>query len=205
MITWSLIGITVLTSFLAFNNPDTLAKCLMNPYKIIVKHEYYRLLTSGFIHQDYGHLFFNMVSLYFFGLGLEQWFVVGLPFGKTLFLLFYLAGIVVSDLPTLRKHRNDRNYNSLGASGGVSSILFAYIILNPTDKIYMYGIIGLPAFAWGALYMLYTVWQSKNNLGSGINHDAHLYGAIFGIIFILVAFPESATNFVAQLMQWSLF
>jgi membrane associated rhomboid family serine protease len=198
MITILIIATTCLLSILAWNNPETLEKCMLNPVNVIKKKEFFRLITSGFVHKDTAHLVFNMLSLFFFGPELENSFKAELHYGGTVFVLFYLFAIVVSDIPTLIKERSNRHYNSLGASGGVSSVLFSYVILNPMAKIYLYAIIGLPAFAWGALFLIYSAWQSKNAPNSGINHDAHLYGALFGMLFSLLAFKDAATNFLSN-------
>ena len=119
---------------------------IMNPYQVANRGQYYRLITSGFLHADWGHLFFNMLSLYFFGGFIEQVFSMLFGGNGPVFLIgFYLVAILVSDIPSFLKHRNDPGYNSLGASGGVSAIIFAAILFRPLTPIYMYFIpIGIP-------------------------------------------------------------
>lgn len=204
-ITIVLIVITVLISFWALNNPSLLDNLMLNPYKIVNKGQYYRLITSGFIHADFGHLFFNMLSFYFFSRPIELIFVELFGPNSELYLVgFYLAGIIISDIPTLLKHRNDPGYNSLGASGGVSSVIFASILFFPLNKIYLYGIIGFPGFIFGALYLGYSFYESRQGRGY-INHDAHLYGALFGILFMIVAYPPVLPQFFEQIAGWRLF
>lgn len=138
-ITLIIILVTVGISVWAWNDYSVMDRWVMNPYQISRRGQYYRLLTSGFLHADWGHLLFNMLSLYFFGGFIEQLF--GMLFGVSapVYLVgFYLAGILVSDIPSYLKHRNDTNYNSLGASGGVAAIIFATILVSPLTKLYLF-------------------------------------------------------------------
>ena len=179
---------------------------IMNPYDITQKGQYYRLITSGFLHADWSHLLFNMISLYFFGGFIEQ--VFGLLFGAQgpIYLIgFYLVAILVSDIPTLLKHRNDRNYNSLGASGGVSAILFAAILFRPLTPISLFFIpIGIPGFIFGGLYLAYSYYEARRGLGA-VNHDAHFYGALFGVLFMIAVYPPVLPQFIEQIAGWRLF
>ena len=147
-----------------------------------------------------------MLTLYFFGGMIEQ--IFGQLFGASgpLFLIgFYLIGILVSDIPSFLKHRNDPGYNSLGASGGVSSILFAAILFYPLIKISLMFIpIGIPGFIFGGLYLAYSYYESRRGAGN-INHDAHLYGALFGILFMIVVYPPVLPSFIEQIAGWRLF
>lgn len=203
-ITLIIIGITILVSYLAFNNDDMMRKLMMNPYLVVNKHQYYRMVTSGFIHANWMHLGFNMFAFFFFGRVVESYFSQLLGGSATLvFVLFYITAIVASDLPTIFKNRHDPGYNSLGASGAVSAIVFTSILYAPLNEIYIY-FIKLPGFIFGILYVAYSYWQSRNE-GSGINHDAHLYGAIYGIVFGILIYPESAGGFVEQILQYRLF
>lgn len=201
-----IITVTALTSFLAWRSPSLLDSWLMNPYRIYSRGEYHRFLTSGFIHADVGHLLFNMLSLYFFGGIIEQIFSAlfgGL--GPIYLIGFYLAGILVSDIPSYLKHRFDPGYNSLGASGGVSSVLFAAILFSPLSKIYIYFIpIGIPGFIFGGLYLAYSYYESKQNRGN-VNHDAHLYGALFGIVCMIAIYPQVLPQFIEQIASWRIF
>jgi len=154
------------------------------------------------VHADWAHLLFNMISLYFFGRLIELVFSYVFQGNGYLYLLaFYLLAIVVSDLPSLIRHLNRSNFNSLGASGGVSALLFAAILFQPTEKIYLYGALGVPGFIFGGLYLAYSAYESKRG-GGNINHDAHLYGALFGILVMIVVYPPVVTIFVEQISAW---
>lgn len=171
----------------------------MNPYSTDQRREYWRFITSGFIHNDYMHLFFNMFTLYFFGGIVES------TLGGVLFIILYLVGIIISDVPTFLKNRKNPYYNSLGASGGVSAVVFASILFYPMNPLYLMFIpIGIPGFIFGAIYMLYSYYQAERG-GDNINHDAHLYGALFGILFAIIAVPGSLVHFFEQVSQWRLF
>ena len=148
---------------------------ILNPYLTDRRHEYYRFLTSGFIHANYLHLGFNMLSFYFFGELVEAWL------GGFRFVLLYLAAIVISDIPTYLKYKNNSGYASLGASGAVSAIIFSSILLHPWNLIFVY-FIPVPAFLFGFLYLFYSYYMDKRN-GDIINHSAHFYGAIVGIVY----------------------
>jgi membrane associated rhomboid family serine protease len=203
-ITYILIGITALISFYAFNNSNVMAQLIMNPYVTYRRNQYYRFVTSGLIHKDHMHLIFNMISLYFFGPIIEQVFtaVFG-TVGTIYYVLLYILAIVVSDIPTYLKHRNDPGYNSLGASGGISAIIFAFILFLPTQNICLYFALCMPGFILGTLYVIYSYYQGKRG-GDNINHDAHLYGAVFGVIFCIILYPASVSLFVQQISDWNL-
>lgn len=202
MITYILIGITVAISFLAWEKKTLLSKFMMNPYRIHRNREYYRFITSGFIHNDHMHLLLNMFSFYFFGLAVER--VFGYVFGDAgsiYFIVLYLLAIVISDLPSYQKFRNYAGYNSLGASGGVSAVIFAFIIFQPLAPICLFAELCLPGFIMGTLYIIFSYYQGKRS-NDNINHDAHLYGALFGLVFCVVLYPASVPDFFDQIRQW---
>lgn len=204
-VTLAIIVITALVTIYGWQNESFLDSMVLNPQKVIRRGQWHRLLTSGFVHADIGHLVFNMFTLYFFGTLIEQ--VFGVLFGESgsiYLLVFYLVAIIVSDLPTLIRYRDRSSYNSLGASGGVSALLFAAIMFVPTEKILIMGIIPIPGFIFGALYMGYSFYESRRGRGT-INHDAHLFGAIFGIVVVILLYPPVVPNFVQQLANWSRF
>lgn len=204
-ITVLIIIVTVAISLAAFNNAAIFQKSLMNPFMVFKKNQYWRLISSGFIHGSYIHLGFNMFTFYFFGRVVEQVFgqVLG-GAGYLVFILFYLSALVISDLPTAWKHKDQINYNSLGASGAVSAMVFASIIYFPLNKIYLFGIIGIPGFILGILYVLYSYFQGKN-MSDNINHDAHLYGAVYGAVFAILIYPPALADFFAQISEFKLF
>ncbi len=205
-VTLLIILATVGISVWAWNDYSVMNRWIMNPYQAASRGQYYRLLTSGFLHADWGHLLFNMISFYVFGGFIEQVFSMLFGANGTAYLIgFYLAGIVVSDFPTYLKHRNDPGYNSLGASGGVSAIIFAAILFAPLQKIFLFFIpIGIPGFIFGPLYLAYSYYESRQGRGN-INHDAHFYGALFGILFIILVYPAVLPQFFEQIAGWRLF
>lgn len=176
----------------------------MTPYHINHQKQYYRFITSGFIHKDHIHLLMNMFSFYFFGRVIESVFaeLFG-SLGGVYFIVLYLVAIVVSDLPTYLKHKDNPGYHSLGASGGVAAVIFASIILLPLQDICIYFIC-MPGFILGTLYLVYSYYQGRK-ANDGINHDAHLYGALFGLVFCVVLYPASLPNFFRQVMSWQYF
>ncbi|GAB3987624.1 rhomboid family intramembrane serine protease [Spirosoma daeguense] len=200
-----IIVVTVIISLMAWNNYSLMDKWVMNPYQVSKRGQYYRLLTSGFLHADWPHLIFNMLSLYFFGGFIEQ--VFGMLFGSIaplFFIGFYLAAIVISDIPSFLKHRNNSNYNSLGASGGVSAIVFAGILFRPLTDICLYFALCIPGFIFGILYLGYSYYESRRGAGS-INHDAHFYGALVGVLFMIVVYPPVLPSFFQQIASWRIF
>ncbi len=204
-LTWILIGINVVLSFYAFNKPDVTRALIMNPYVVNTRGQYYRFITSGFIHKDHVHLLFNMIALYFFGQVVEIIFkaIFG-SLGGAYYLLLYVLALVVSDIPSYFKHRGNPGYNSLGASGAVSAVVFAFILFRPIDKIYIYGILGINGFILGAVYLIYSYYQGRKG-GDLVNHDAHLYGALFGLLFCIVMYPASIEIFIEQLREFRIF
>lgn len=204
-ITLVFVIVTVITSIYGWNNESVTRKWIFNPYTVKHRREYHRFLTSGFLHSGIIHLLFNMFVLYMFGEQVEHLFrrTYG-DIGAVLYSLLYLVGIVVSDIPTFLKYRDAPHYNALGASGGVSSILFSYILFDPASKLYLYGLLGLPGVVWAALYLVYSYYMSKRN-ADNINHDAHLYGGLFGIVFTILAIPGVIPHFFSQLKDLSIF
>ncbi len=198
--TWILI-ITIITSIYAWNHPDIYQKWILNPYRIKHHRQYWRFLTSGFVHINYVHLFFNMFALFFFGQNVAYYFG---PNGDTLMVVLYLLGIMISDIPTYLKYQNMPNYNSLGASGGVAAVVFSSIMFDPLNPIrIMFIPIDIPGFVLGALYIIYSYYQGKR-MADNINHDAHLFGAIFGLLFTVALRPGVVVSFVEQISNWSL-
>ncbi|WP_109832365.1 rhomboid family intramembrane serine protease [Reichenbachiella versicolor] len=196
-----LIIVTVVVSYSAFKNPSLAHRLVMNPVAVR-QGQWYRMLTSGFVHGSWAHLGFNMFTFYFFGSNVEYifQFTQG-SLGAIYFVAFYLMAIVVSDLITVFKQSNNPGYNSLGASGGVSAIVFCSIMFFPTDNICLYGFICLPGFILGGIYIVYSYMKS-DSLSDNINHDAHLYGAIFGLIFSVLVDPEVLSRFVDEISVW---
>lgn len=199
IVTLAIIGITALVSWQAFNNPQLLARLILWPPAIDRHHQYERLVTHGFIHADWMHLLFNMITLYFFGSVMEQFFSERI--GALGYLAFYLSAIVVAILPTYMRHQRDAHYRSLGASGAVSAVLFAFILLAPWAPIYLFLIpIGIPAFVFALFYLGYSIWMDRRG-GGNVNHSAHLWGAAYGMLFTVMMEPRVATTFLQRLAE----
>lgn len=203
----AILVITIIISVLGFNNPELQAKLLHNPFLANKRKEYYRLLSSGFIHNGWAHLGFNMLTFFFFGGVVEQVYVknYGTLWGSAIFLGVYLVAIIISDLPSFFKYKDMPAYSSLGASGGVSAIVFASILFQPTSPLGLLFIpdLKIPAFVLGTLYVIYSYYQSKNS-SDNINHSAHLYGAIAGFVISAILIPSAVSDFFAQLSLYRL-
>ncbi len=197
MITLAIIAITCVVSFLAFNNVRLMNDLILWPPAITRSREYHRLVTYGLVHADFGHLLFNMITLFFFGRVMEGFYTKTL--GTLGFALFYIAALVVSILPTYLKNRANPNYRSLGASGAVSAVLFAFILLAPWSRIVVL-VVPMPAIVYAVLYLIYSFYMDRRGQDN-INHSAHLWGAAFGIAFTLVLKPEVFSYFLYQLSQ----
>jgi membrane associated rhomboid family serine protease len=199
-ITLLLVIITAVISYLAFQKPELKSKFIFNAHHIYHRKEYYRLLSSGFIHADIMHLLLNMWALYMFGSMVEEYF--GFMFGAkqiVYFLGLYLLGIIVSSLPDLWQQKNNVYYNSLGASGGVSSIVFCGIILNPLMKLVIFPLpIPMPAYIFAVVYVAYSVYMEKRQMNN-INHMAHLWGALWGVAYILFLNFDLLASFVEKI------
>jgi len=191
---------TVLISLVAFSNQSVMDKLLFSPYRTIYNKEWYRLLTHGFVHADYVHLFINMYVLYSFGSAVESIFK-SLQYSGVIqswilhFSVLYFGGIVIASLTTLKKHKDNIYYHSVGASGAVSAIVFTFIFFAPLSKLLFMFIIPIPAIVFGILYLAYTHYMSKKG-GDYINHDAHFVGSVFGFIYPLLINPKLITVFL---------
>jgi len=177
---------------------------MFNPYSVNHGKQYYRLLSSGFVHSNTVHLLFNMIALYFFGGVVERIYIIFFGhFGIFLYVITYLAGIVVSNLKTYYIYRNSSYYNSLGASGGVASVLFASILYKPTVGICLYIAFCMPAFILGAIYLIYSYYSGRK-MADNVNHDAHLFGSLFGIVFTILLRPVVVIEFFQQIIEFDL-
>ena len=200
MLTYIIIGITVVISVLAFYNREIFDRLKFNAVDAKEPKNSYRFLTYGLIHGDFLHLFVNMLVLYSFGRIVETFYGIWFPEKSGFYFgLLYVGGLILSIVPSFGKHKNDVFYNAVGASGAVSAVLFASIILYPTGKIMLLFIpIPIPAPVFGVLYIAYEYYMSKRG-GDNIGHDAHLWGAIFGVVFTIALKPELAALFLQQI------
>lgn len=198
-ITISIILLTAIISFTAFSNHKVLSDLIFHPTSVIQRNQWYRFITSGFIHADLTHLAFNMFTLYFFGKSWEAVYINYLGVPKFMYLVFYFTALIVSDIPSFIKHKNHYNYQSLGASGAVSAVVFSMILLMPWQTLYVF-VFPIPAILYAVLYLGYTIYMSKKG-NDNINHDAHLWGALYGIVFTIAIKPEIFQVFIQQLMN----
>ena len=188
--------VTVLVSIAAFSNKSLEDKLILWPRLMDNPAEYYRLLTSGFIHADWNHLLFNMFTLYFCGETTETYLGLG-----GMFVILYLTGIIIASLPTFIKNRHNSYYRSLGASGGVASVLFLFIYYSPWSRInIMFIPIGIPSIIFGVLYLVYEAYMSKRGAGN-VNHDAHFWGSVYGLFFGFLIDPTHGSSFVNSLLH----
>lgn len=182
----------IITSLLAFFNENLYSKLMLHPHSVYRGEKTYTIITSGFIHKDWMHLFFNLFSYYFFAFRLEVYL------GHWQFGMLYLGSLVLSDLPSIFKHKNDFWYHSLGASGAISAVIFSCILFEPLSKMIIFPLpIPLPAVLFGVLYLVYCAYASRTSRDA-INHDAHFFGAISGIMITILLYHQIIPHFLGQ-------
>jgi membrane associated rhomboid family serine protease len=193
---------TAFSSYLAFNDSNKFDKLKFNPYSISENKEYYRFLSHGFVHADWMHLFFNMYVLWSFGELVMMFF--NFHFGVLANLYFiglYFPALITSSLWSYFRYKHDYTYNAVGASGAVSAVVFASIILYPQGGMGLIFIpFTLPSWVFGGLYLLYSIIMAKKKIDN-IGHDAHLWGAVYGIIYVIVAVPNALSNFFMEIFS----
>ena len=191
-----IIAATCVVSILAFGSRKLMEAMIFWPPAITRGHDYSRFLTYGFVHANGAHLLFNMLTLYFFASPMETFINAHMgPYG---FAFFYLLGLIASILPTYLRHRDDEEYRSLGASGAVSAVIFAYILLRPWSMLGIFFAIPMPAILYAVIYLGYTIWMDLRQ-SDRVNHSAHLWGAVFGIVFMIAIDPRVIGVFLDQL------
>jgi membrane associated rhomboid family serine protease len=203
-ITVVLIIVISAVSIYGFQQPDFLQKMLFHPYSVKHRGEWYRFISSAFVHGSWMHLIFNMFTFYFFGEAVERYVLkplFGSEMGGFYFVLLFVVGVVVSHISTYKKYADAAYYRSLGASGGVSSVVFASIMFYPANDLCLYGILCIPGFVLGPLYLIYSYYQGKRG-ADNINHEAHLYGALFGILFSIIVDVSVLGRFVDQVVAY---
>lgn len=181
---------TIITSLYAFSNPGLYGKFMLHPYSVSRGQRIYSIFTSGLIHQDWGHLFFNMLSYFFFAFQLEA------TIGHWQFAALYIASLALSDLNTIIKHKDHFGYNSLGASGAISAVIFSFILFNPRATMLVL-FIPMNAVLFGVVYLFYSAYASRQS--SYINHDAHFFGALSGLIITIILYPQVVPYFLEQM------
>lgn len=193
MIALSLLVATIIITMLAwFVIPSWQYKGMLQPHKVWHEGKWYQLISSGFLHADGGHLLLNMFVFFFFGPVLNQ------TIGDSMFLVLYFTALIASSFPTLVLERNNPRYASLGASGAVEAVLFGYIVMYPLNKIYIIFIpIGIPAIIFGGLFLVYSYYEARKKRDN-VNHIAHMAGAAYGAIYVLLFVPDSFSRFLGH-------
>ena len=186
----TILVVMLAASVIALLSPRLLERAVLRPYLIARRSDYWRLLTSGFVHADIAHLLFNLITFYSFAFTLER------VIGAARFISLYFCGLLASSIGTCIKHRDEPNYASLGASGAILAVLFASIIYFPRSRLLILPIpIPIPAPLFAVVYLAWSYYSSRNSQDR-INHDAHIAGALTGIAFVALTDPHS---FVALL------
>ncbi len=199
----AIIVITSLVSILCFTGTLPFDRLKFSAYDIWHRRKWYRMLSYGLVHGGWGHLLFNMLTLYFFGEVVEKYFgaAFGEPVGVILYIVLYVSAIAVSTIGDLVKYRDDPYYSAVGASGAVSAILFASILFEPKMGIYIYFIpIPIPGYIFAPLYLLYCWWAARKN-ADNIGHSAHFWGAVYGLVFPLLLRPDLIVHFLSRLQS----
>ena len=201
MVTLIIILVTAAVSILCFIGTLDIDSLMFNASRVWHGKQWYRMLSYGLVHGGFGHLFFNMLTLYFFGNVVERYFglAFGGSYGTVLYVFLYVSAIAVSTVGDLIRYKDNPHYNAVGASGAVSAVLFASILFEPRMGIYIYLIpIPVPGFIFAPLYLLYCRYMAKRNMDN-IGHTAHFWGAVYGLVFPLLFKPDIFNHFLAQL------
>jgi membrane associated rhomboid family serine protease len=201
-VTVIIVLITTLISLGGFSNPKIIDDLIFYPPAVTQRNQWYRFFTCGFIHADFGHLIFNMLSLYLFGRFVEQGFneIFG-EIGKWYYLALYISALLISLLPTYYKNKNNYAYRSLGASGAVSAVIFAGLMIAPQIEVYFFFIpIPIPGFIFAPLFLIVSALLDRQG-GTNINHSAHLWGALYGLLFVIVAGQLVGYNAIQEFIQ----
>ena len=203
MITLILIVVTTAVSLLCFSRQEAFNGLKFSAYAVWHRRQWYRMLSYGLVHGGWGHLLFNMITLYCFGRIVEQYFAAafGATTGPVLYVVLYVTALIVSTVGDLIKFRDDPYYSAVGASGAVSAILFAAILFEPKMGIYIYLIpIPVPAFIFAPIYLIYCIVMARKDVDN-IGHSAHFWGAVYGILFPLLLRPDIFQHFLTQLQR----
>lgn len=192
--------LTIIVSIMGFRQEGLFYKLQLNPWLIIHKKEYHRVVTHALLHADWGHLIINMIVFFSFGDGLLKYFIY--YFGENaslIFLVLYVFSVISSSIYSIIKNKDNSSYNAIGASGAVSAIVFANIFFDPWHKIYLFGVLAIPGILFGLFYLGYSYYMGKK-AQDNIGHDAHFWGAVFGLIFPILIKPNLINHFINQLI-----
>lgn len=199
MFTYIILAVTIVISAICFNNRQLFNQLALTPYLVVHSRQWYRIISHGFVHGDWTHLFVNMFTFWSFGEFIEKTFQ-DLNFGKGAFLFLYFGGMIIASIPDVIRYRNASWYSSIGASGAVSAVLFTSIFLNPWGKILFFAVVPIPGIVFGLIYLAYCQYMAKRG-GDNINHNAHFYGAVFGFIFPLLLEPRLFQVFLSHFFK----
>lgn len=197
-----LVILTVATSVIAFSNRNIYHSLKFNP-TYIRSGEWWRFFSGALVHADILHLAFNMLALWSIGGVVEMFFqeVIGNPiYGSLAYVAFYIVAVPMSSLYSYERHKNDSWYNAVGASGAISAVVFSFVLFAPGQTISFF-FIPMPAWIFGILFLVFS-WVMARRGNSNIGHDAHFFGAVFGIIVTLIIYPSSAKNFLDQILNF---
>jgi len=192
-----IVAITCVISFFLMENRNGKTALIFHPVTIKEGQQWYRFLSSGFIHADMLHLLINMFVLWSFGNALELYYYPAAMGDGSLikYLILYLGGIVVASIPSYFRHHNNPSYAALGASGGVSAVVFAVIVFDPWQNLYLYGVIAIPQILAGVAYLAYS-WYKDQKSNDNIGHMAHFTGAVWGFVFTGLMNPALFIHFI---------
>ncbi len=201
-LTLIIIILTCAISYKTFQDRGSFLKLMHYPFQEKRGKEFYRLITSGFLHGGWEHLGINMFVLYMFGDIIEKefLFVFGDVMGRINYLLLYLLSIIFANIPTFLMNKDNQGFSSVGASGAVSALVFVFILFHPWQMLYLYFVIGCPAIIAGVLYLLYSSYAAKRGTGN-TDHVAHFAGAVFGFIFAIILKPSLFSDFMDALVN----
>jgi membrane associated rhomboid family serine protease len=196
ILTFIIIALTVIVSIGAFNNAELFNKLKFNAYDIKHSNQQYRFVSYALVHVGWMHLLINMYVLYSFGGVVEEYFKMMFgAIGSLYFILLYIGGVIFSTLFDFGKHKNDVYYNAVGASGAVAAVVFSSILVYPGGSIYLFPIpFPLPSWLFGIAYLIYSAYMGKKG-ADNIGHNAHFWGAVFGIVLTVILVPGVIPNF----------
>jgi membrane associated rhomboid family serine protease len=201
-ITNCIIAVTCLTSYIGFTQPDFFERFKFYPYAIARDESYFRFLSSGFLHGDFMHLLFNMMTLYSLGSAVEMFYMESFPMGMTLFILLYFSGIAAASYSDYVNHQNNAGYAAIGASGGTSAVIFAFVFFQPWAKLSFFFLPPMPAVVLGGLYLVFSTYMAKRG-DDNIGHSAHFWGGVYGFVFTCILAsalrPELLEAFINQM------
>jgi membrane associated rhomboid family serine protease len=181
------IGMSLYTMY---KDQSLFERMALHPFSVVEENRWHTMVTSGFVHADIPHLAFNMLTFYFFAFSLEM------IIGTVNFIILYFASLILSDISTVVKQRHNPHYRSVGASGAISGVLFSFILFAPFTKIMLFFIpIGIPAPIFGALYLAYCYFAARRG-EDFVNHDAHFWGALAGIVVTIILEPQVVPHFL---------